>query len=110
MTGVGVILLTQALTGYFQSWAYVWALLPVFAGAALIFVGRRDADLTTAALGRRFVKWGILTFVIFAVVFEGLIFNRYLSFGTGGLVLPLVLIAAGVFMLVRVGLFTNSRG
>jgi hypothetical protein len=89
--------------------AYVWVLLPVFVGVALIFVGRRDADLETATLGRRFVKWGILTFVSFAVVFEGLIFNRYLSFGTGGLVLPLVLIAVGVFMLVRVGLFTNSR-
>ncbi len=84
--------------------------MPVFASVALIFVGRRDTDLKAATLGRRLVKWGILTFVSFAVVFEGLIFNRYLSFGVGAFVLPLVLIAAGVFMLVRVGLFTNSRG
>jgi hypothetical protein len=74
VAGTGVILFAQALTGYFQSWAYVWALLPVFAGVALIFVGRRDTDLKTATLGRRLVKWGILTFVSFAVVFEWLIF------------------------------------
>jgi hypothetical protein len=107
--GAGVILLAQALTGYFQSWAYAWTLLPVFAGAALVFVGRRDADPTTATLGRRLVKWGALAFVGFAAAFEGLIFNRTLSLGAGGLALPLVLIAAGVFVLLRGGLSTNSR-
>ena len=109
VAGTGVILLAQALTGYFQSWAYARALLPACAGSALMFVGRREADPTIATLGSRLVKWGILAFVCFAFAFEGLIFNRYLSLGAAGLVLPLVLIAAGVFVILRRGLFTNSR-
>jgi len=109
VAGTGVILLAQALTGYFQSWAYAWTLLPVCAGAALMFVGRRDADPATAAAGSRLVKGGALLFVCFAVAFEGLIFHRYLSLGAGGLVLPIVLIAAGVVVLLRGGLFTNLR-
>jgi Na+-translocating ferredoxin:NAD+ oxidoreductase RnfD subunit len=109
VAGTGVILLAQALTAYFQSWAYAWTLLPVFAGAALVFVGRRDADPETATAGRRLVKWGVLMFVGFAVAFEGLIFNRYLSLGAGGLALPIVLIAAGALLLFRRALSAKAR-
>jgi peptidoglycan/LPS O-acetylase OafA/YrhL len=106
VAGAGLILFVQSLTDYFQSWAYAWTLLPAFAGAALLFIGRRDSDAAGATVGLRLMQWGGATFVVFAVVFEGLIFNSGLV--EGGLVLPIVLIAVGVFVLFRGGFITRG--
>jgi hypothetical protein len=41
ITGTGLILLFQSITGYWQSWAYAWTLYPLFVGLALTFMGQR---------------------------------------------------------------------
>src|SRR5438552_19018391 len=35
ITGTGLILFYQNITGHWQSWAYVWTLYPLFVGLAL---------------------------------------------------------------------------
>lgn len=108
VTGTGVILLAQTLTNYFESWAYAWALLPLFAGLALVSVGRREADAALTATGRSLVMSGAVMFAVFGVIFEGLIFKRFLPIGDG-YVLPVALIAIGTIVLLRYRLPARSR-
>jgi len=98
VAGTGVILLVQEMTDYYQSWAYAWTLLPVFAGAALFFVGHKEGDRASKARGWRLIQWGAIGFAIFATVFETLIFRGLIA---GDLILPMVLIAAGALLLTR---------
>jgi len=92
-------LLYQSLTGHWESWAYVWSLYPVFLGAALIFVGRRTGDNSKVSVGDGFVKWGLFGFVGLWIFFELLIFGGRSQLVST--VVPLALIAAGIFMLSR---------
>jgi hypothetical protein len=97
ITGTGLILLYQSLTGHWASWAYIWALYPVFLGLALRFMGRQTGDTQMARNGDGFVTWGGLAFIVMAALFELLIFNAGGIFGS--LLLPLVLIVGGVWLL-----------
>lgn len=99
VTGTGAILLYQNTTGHWESWAYAWALYPVFLGLGLTFVGERTNNQSTAKVGRGFVRWGGLGFIALWALFEVVIF------GAGGLfanlLLPLLLVGAGLFLLLR---------
>lgn len=98
VTGTGLILFVQAVTDYFQSWAYAWTLLPVFAGAALFLIGRREGDQDAINRGRRLIELGAIGFVVCAAAFEALIFHRIVN---QNWVLPIILIGAGAFLLLR---------
>jgi hypothetical protein len=98
VAGTGVILFVQELTDYYQSWAYAWTLLPVFAGAALLLVGRTQGDEVAKNRGRQLLQWGTIAFLVFAALFEALIFHGLVE---GGLILPVLLIAAGALLLFR---------
>jgi hypothetical protein len=97
ITGTGLILLYQSITGNWASWAYAWTLYPVFVGLALIFMGQRTGDGNTHNAGRGLVKWGGVAFIIATALFELVIFGGGSIFGT--LALPLLLIGFGLFML-----------
>jgi hypothetical protein len=101
ITGTGAILLYQNLTNHWSSWAYIWALYPVFLGLALVFMGRRTGSESSLRTGDGFVKWGLFAFVGLWALFELLIFG-----GRSQLIstfLPLALIAAGIVLLMRSG-------
>ena len=99
ITGTGAILAVQSATGRWESWAYVWTLYPVFLGFALTFLGRRTANRQTERTGRGFVTWGTVAFLIGFTFFELAIFGS--MSGLGSLLLPVILIGAGVLMLTR---------
>jgi peptidoglycan/LPS O-acetylase OafA/YrhL len=99
VTGTGGILLYQNMTGHWESWAYIWALYPVFLGLALTYVGRRTDNEGTYKAGRGFVRWGGIAFIVMWAIFELAIFSGDRPFGH--LLLPLVLIGAGVILLFR---------
>lgn len=99
--GTGLILFYQNLTGHWESWAYIWALYPVFLGLALTFIGRRTHNENTYLTGNGFVKWGFISFVALWALFEGFLFG-----GSSALLttwLPLALIAGGIYMLFHRG-------
>lgn len=106
VTGTGLILLYQALTGHWESWAYAWALYPVFFGMALRYMGQQTDDAKMAETGQGFMKWGGMGFVGLAALFELFIFNGGGIFGT--LLLPLVMIAGGAWLLLRRGEYSRS--
>ncbi len=101
VTTLGVIFFFQNTTGYFESWAYVWALMPAAVGVGLLLYGRRSGNLELVSTGRRLAGIFAVVFLVAAVFFEGFIFNNVLNtwfFRTG---LPLLFIAAGAFLLLR---------
>jgi hypothetical protein len=99
ITGTGLILMYQNLTGHWQSWAYVWTLYPVFLGLALTFIGRRTDNESTLSSGNGFVKWGLIAFIGMWGLFELLIFGGRSTLVS--VLVPLVLIGAGLYMLFQ---------
>ncbi len=102
VTGTGAILFYQNITGHWASWAYVWTLYPVFLGLALKYMGQRTDNRNEINIGRGFVRYGLMAFTIFALIFEVLIFN-------GGGVLPFLLIGVGLLMMLRGGTIGSQR-
>ncbi len=98
VTGTGAILWFQNATDNWQTWAYIWTLYPVFLGFALMFNGRRHGNDHQYHVGRSFVNFGVIAFLVGAAFFELLIFRS-----NGALtrwLLPAVLIGAGGYMLL----------
>jgi hypothetical protein len=99
ISGTGAILFLQSLTDHWESWAYAWTLYGLLLGWAFIYTGGRTGDRELAETGRYFMIFGLLGFVVLGVFFELFIFN---TFGwLGKIVLPLLLIAFGVWLLSR---------
>jgi peptidoglycan/LPS O-acetylase OafA/YrhL len=101
ITGTGAILFYQNITNHWESWAYVWALYPAFVGLGLIFMGRRTGDRNQEKTGREMVRWSTIAFAGFWALFELIIFGGDRIFGN--ILLPVVLIGAGLLMLFRRG-------
>ena len=101
VTILGVIFSFQNATDYFESWVYVWALLPAAVGVGLLLYGRRSGNPELESTGRRLAGIFTLVFLVAAIFFEAFIFNNVMNtwfFRTG---LPLLAIAAGAFLLLR---------
>ncbi len=96
ITGTGVMLLIQNLTGYWSSWAYAWTLYGVFLGLGLAMMGRLLDDPAFESLGRVFVLVGGAAFVVLGVLMELARLG-----GLGGAWWPLLLIGLGLLLLAR---------
>lgn len=94
--GTGFILLYQYMTGHWESWAYAWALYPVFTGIGLSVVAERSQNETMMNSVKASMRWGMIAFALGWAFFEGIIFN---SGGFNSLIVPLILILSGVGML-----------
>jgi hypothetical protein len=99
ITGTGGILLYQNLTNHWESWAYIWALYPVFLGLALVFMGRRTGHRDQVQKGDGLVKFGLFGFIALWAVFELFIFGGNSALITT--ILPFALIIAGIVLLMR---------
>lgn len=97
ITGTGLILFYQNITGHWESWAYIWTLYPLFVGLALNFMAQRTGDDGTRKASNILLRIGAIGFIVGAVFFEMIIFGNGGIFGN--LALPILLIAAGGFML-----------
>jgi hypothetical protein len=94
--GVGGLLYWQSVTGMWDSWAYVWALIPGFVGVGLFLLG------LTSPQERSNIGGGLWLMLISAVMF--LVFGSAFGAFMGGWNLlasywPVLVIAAGVMAL-----------
>jgi hypothetical protein len=91
--GVGGILYWQNLTGNWESWSYVWALIPGFAGTGTVIAGLLSRD------GGQ-VRGGLWTMLVSAVLFVifGSLFG---AIGVLGQYWPVLLIVLGLAALVQ---------
>lgn len=93
ITGIGGILFWQNATGNWESWSYVWALIPGFVGIGVILNGILSGQARQGLQdGGRTILVSLVMFAIF-----GAFFGRELF---AGWVWPSLLIVAGVLIMV----------
>ena len=103
LTALGLLLLFQNLTGWWQTWAYGWALVwPTSIGLGLMVRGTLSGDDTSARSGRKTALTGLGLFLVGFVFFEGILNISGSSLGRfGDYALPAVLIGAGLVVMFR---------
>lgn len=92
--GIGGILYYQNTTGDWESWAYIWALIPGFVGVGIILSGFINRDFKEAFTG------GLTLIMISAIIF----FAFAERFGLAPDITkywPVLLIGLGIIALVR---------
>jgi hypothetical protein len=103
ISGIGLILLFQNITGRWESMSYFWALIIMFVGVGIYIMGWYGGDENQKRSGFRVMKVGFILFIIFGLFFE-LLFSSYNS-----LIFPVLLIALGAYLiLTRSGLFRRN--
>lgn len=109
ITTLGLILLVQNIFGIWGTWAYAWTLMIAGAGIGLIIFGGWSGVPDLARAGRVVTTVGVVLFLIFGLFFElgaSLLGLR----SPGGLVWPLLLIVAGLYVLVGRPLLDRYTG
>ncbi len=92
ISGIGLLLYYQSLTGNWDSWAFAWALIPGFVGIGLILTDWLiPGNQGMSADGTRLLVISAVLFVVFGSFFDG--------FGGYGRFWPFLLIVAGAWML-----------
>jgi hypothetical protein len=103
ISGIGLILLYQNITGRWESMSYFWTLIIMFVGVGIYLMGWYGGDENQKRSGFRVMKVGFILFVIFGLFFS-ILFSSYNS-----LILPVLLIALGAYLvLARSGLFRRN--
>lgn len=102
ITGTGLLLLFQSLTGHWQSWAYAWLLYPALVGIAMQHEGEVRDNRGQQRTGRWMTRASLAGFFGLAVVFELFVFSNLFG-GLFGWLWPLLLIGIGVMMLSKRG-------
>jgi hypothetical protein len=92
--GVGALLFWQNATNQWESWAYVWTLIPAFVGVGVILMGLLSGK-SRQSLGAGL--WLILISTALFGVFGSLLGGIHVL----GIVWPALLIALGVLLLAR---------
>lgn len=98
VTTVGLILAYQQTTDDWESWAYVWALIPTAAGLAMAIYGMARDQRDLVPTGLRLAAIGAILLVAGAWFFRSIFENGQapVDLGTWG---PAILIGAGVLIL-----------
>ena len=100
--GIGGILWYQNATGHWESWAYVWALIPGFVGVGVILAGILEGRLAEPLKsGGWLILISLIIFVVFGSAFGGL--------GILGSYWPALLIVLGVLLLLRAVLRSGRK-
>jgi hypothetical protein len=97
ITGTGLLLLFQNLTGHWESWAYAWTLYSLFVGLAINFIGERTGKDDARRVGQGLVRGGGIAFLILGTIFELLIFRSGGALSAVGV--PLLMMGLGVYLL-----------
>ena len=102
VSGIGGILYYQELTGNWESWSYMWTLIPGFVGVGVLLQGLLGEDT------RRNLHHGLNLMVVSAVLF--LVFSAFLGGWTllGNFGPAILLILLGLWVLGS-GLYRSMR-
>jgi hypothetical protein len=92
--GIGMLLYWQNTTGDWASWAYVWTLIPGFAGVGVILEGLFSGRFGKALLGG---GWTILVSLVMFAIFASFLGGPRLL----GVYWPVLVILLGVIALVQ---------
>jgi hypothetical protein len=103
ITVIGLMLLAQSLTGYWQSWAYGWTVILIAVGLGIFIMGAYAGNEGSRRAGLRLMELGGFFLTVFGALFEGLFFASNHP-GAGQLIFPAALILLGLYLvLIRSG-------
>jgi len=109
ISGLGLMMFIQNLTGYWQSWAYSWTIILVLVGLGIFIMGLYTEDMQRRQAGLRVMKVGTILFIIFGGFFE-LILNAFRPYGIQQYLFPVLLVALGIYLVVvRSGMLSSRR-
>jgi len=97
-TVIGLMLFGFNLIGHWEAWAYSWGLIVAGVGLGLAINGWWSDLPGLRRSGLELIRVGLFLFLIFGAIFEVLFFR---SFSLGNWFGPAVLIALGIWLLVR---------
>jgi len=104
VSGIGLVLLFQNITGHWESMSYFWTLIITFVGVGIYVMGWYGGDENQKQSGWRVMRVGLILFIIFGVFFE-MIFSSY-----SNILFPLLLIALGAYLILsRSGLLGKKK-
>lgn len=104
ISGIGLILLFQNITGHWESMSYFWALILVSVGVGIYIMGLYGTDEAQKQSGLKVMKIGLVLFVIFGMFFE-MIFSSF-----NNIIFPVLLIILGAYLvLTRSGLLGRKK-
>ncbi len=110
ITGIGLLLLVQSLTSYWESWAYGWTVILFFVGVGIFIMGAWTRDAHTRQSGWNLMGVGLTLFIIFGAFFE-MIFSMGRQDSLGKWIFPSALILLGLYLVVvRSGLLPRRKG
>jgi hypothetical protein len=103
ITGIGGILYYQNQTGNYESWSYMWALIPGFVGVGTILAGLLGENTRrNLSHGLNLIIISTVLFLVFATFFGGL--SILGDYGPA-----IILILLGVYVLIRGFTRSGSR-
>ena len=92
MTGLGGILAFQWFTGDWQSWSYIWTLIPGFVGVGIVLMSLLGGDAS--------LKDGT-TLIFISFIMLAVFGSFFGAVGMAGRYWPVLLILLGVVLMVR---------
>jgi hypothetical protein len=98
VAGIGGILYYQNASGNWESWSYMWALIPGFVGVGRILSGTIGGNFMTS------LKEGLQALLACAILFTifATIFNAWTIFGSFSAYVPIALLFfLGIWFIVR---------
>ena len=104
ISGIGLILLFENITGHWESMSYFWTLIIMFVGIGIYIMGWYGGDENQKRSGWGVMKVSFILFIIFGAFFE-LLFSSFNS-----LIFPVLLIVLGAYLILsRSGLFGGRK-
>jgi hypothetical protein len=98
VTGIGCILYYQNVSGNWQSWAYMWTLIPGFVGLGSILAGILGENYKSSV--RQGLNSLLVSLILFAVF--GTFFHAWDIFGGYSTYVPIALLFfGGIWLIVR---------
>ena len=95
ISGFGLILLFQNLTGHWELMSYFWTLILLLIGVGLYLMGSYDGDANQKEAGVRVMKAGLILFLLFGTFFE-MIFSSF-----NHTLFPMLLNGLGAYLVLK---------
>ncbi len=109
ISGIGLLLLFQNLSHYWESWSYAWTLIIIFVGAGITSMGLYGGDEQQKKAGQRLMRIGLILFIIFGAFFE-MIFSSSRTASLPNFIFPVLLIILGGYLVLsRAGLLGGRK-
>jgi len=104
VAGIGGILYYQNATGNWESWAYMWTLIPGFVGVGSLLSGLLGDDFKSS------VRNGLNTLIVSIILFAifGTFFHAWTIFGVNSVYIPIALLFLGGLWLIMRGVLRHN--